>query len=380
MLRVRNWRQWMMPGMQMDYRIYSAIYMFFWVLIICLCTTFSTPAVSETRLVSSGLPDLNSAPSQYAGFARLLDDDSILVPEELLDINKNIRRIAFYHNGDRLHRKIPKQVHLMIENKLFGKFMGLGRFEVIDCIECRTTRVNFEDSRMHISQSAQSNQDLRELSKKVRVDAFLLWSASMHENKFTVNLRMISAKSNEILWLKEYVKKTTREQEELEFESIEMEFTVSALGLSSTRPGVALVSDAKLDSVSAFGIRRRESTSLNKEIEYSLGVEYFKNFSATDEFSVSGFNLEGRIFVNIAAMQDWVPTKAYLGVGQAFFSGSHGLMMKFGLEFPFVTNGFMSLGAVHLVSKDVEWDSNTDYADKSEFGGSGLDLTLGYRF
>ncbi len=380
MLRVRNWRQWMMPGMQMDYRVYSAIYMFFWALIICLCATFSTSAFSETRVVSSGLPDLNSAPSQYAGFARLLDDDSILVPEELLDINKNIKRIAFYHNGDRLHRKIPKQVHLMIENKLFGKFMGLGRFEVIDCIECRTTRVNFEDSRMHISQSAQSNQDLRELSKKVRVDAFLLWSASVHENKFTVNLRMISAKSNEILWLKEYVKKTTREQEELEFESIEMEFTVSALGLSSTRPGVALVSDAKLDSVSAFGIRRRESTSLNKEIEYSLGVEYFKNFSATDEFSVSGFNLEGRIFVNIAAMQDWVPTKAYLGVGQAFFSGSHGLMMKFGLEFPFVTNGFMSLGAVHLVSKDVEWDSNTDYVDKSEFGGSGLDLTLGYRF
>ena len=44
--------------------------------------------------------------------------------------------------------------------------MGLGRFEVIDCIECRTTRVNFEDSRMMISQSAQSNQDLRNLSKE----------------------------------------------------------------------------------------------------------------------------------------------------------------------------------------------------------------------
>ncbi len=380
MLRISNWRQWMMPGMQMDYRIYSAIYMFFSALILCLCAIFSTLSFAETRVVSSGLPDLNSAPSHYAGFARLLDDDSILVPEELLDVNKNIKRIAFYHNGDRLHRKIPKQVHLMLENKLFGKFMGLGRFEVIDCIECRTTRVNFEDSRMHISQSAQSNQDLRELSKKVRVDAFLLWSASVHENKFTVNLRMISAKSNEILWLKEYVKKTTREQEELQFESIEVEFTVSALGLSSTRSGVGAVSAATLDNVSSFGLRRRESTSLNKEIEYSLGVEYFKNFSEKDEFSVSGLNLEGRVFVNIAAMQNWVRTKAYIGVGQSFFSGSHGLMLKFGLEFPFVTNGFMSLGAVHLISKDVEWESNTDYEDESEFGGSGLDLTLGYRF
>jgi hypothetical protein len=370
----------MMPGMHMDYRVYSTKYMFLLALIASLLALFSALSFAQTRVVSSGLPDLNSHPSQYAGFARLLDDDSILVPEELLDINKNIKRIAFYHNGDRLHRKIPKQVHLMLENKLFGKFMGLGRFEVVDCIECRTTRVNFEHSRMHISQSAQSNEDLRELSKKVRVDAFLLWSASVHENKFTVNLRMISAKSNEIIWLKEYVKKTTREQEELEFESIEMEFTVSALGLSSTRPGVGAVSAATLDSVSAFGLRRRESTSLNKEIEYSLGVEYFKNFSAQDEFSVSGINLEGRVYVNISAMQDWVPTKAYLGVGQSFFSGSHGLMLKFGLEFPFVTNGFMSLGAVHLVSKNVEWDANADYADKSEFGGSGLDLTLGYRF
>ncbi len=380
MLNTSDWRQWMMPGMQQEYAVNGVNSAIILALIVCFSAIFSTSIWAETRVVSSGLPDLNAAPSQYAGFARLLDDDSILVPEELLDINKNIKRIAFYHNGDRLHRKIPKQVHLMLENKLFGKFMGLGRFEVIDCIECRTTRVNFEDSRMHISQSAQSNQDLRELSKKVRVDAFLLWSASVHENKFTVNLRMVSSKSNEILWLKEYVKKTTREQEELEFESIEMEFTVSALGLSSTRPGVGATSDAELDSVSGFGIRRRESTSLNKDIEYSLGVEYFKNFSATDEFSVSGLNLEGRIFVNIAAMQDWVPTKAYLGVGQAFFSGSHGLMLKFGLEFPFVTNGFMALGAVHLVSKEVEWDSDANYAEKSEFGGSGLDLTLGYRF
>ena len=369
-----------MPGMNKDYGLSPLKNVFFLTLLAYFCASFSAFISAETRVVNSGLPDLEAAPSQYAGFSRLLDDESILVPEELLDINKDIKRIAFYHNGDRLHRKIPKQVHLMVENKLFGKFMGLGRFEVIDCIECRTTRVNFEDSRMHISQSAQSNQDLRELSKKVRVDAFLLWSASMHENKFTVNLRMVSSKSNEILWLKEYVKKTTRQQEELEFESIEMEFVVSAWGLGADRGGLNGTADAELSGVTGFGLRRREYTSLNKDIEYSLGVEYFKNFSSTDEFSVSGINLEGRVFVNIAAMKDWVKTKAYLGVGQAFFSGSHGLMLKFGLEFPFVTNGFMALGAVYLVPEEVEWDSDTNYEESSEFGGSGLDLTLGYRF
>jgi hypothetical protein len=54
--------------------------------------------------------------------------------------------------------------------------------------------------------------------------------------------------------------------------------------------------------------------------------------------------------------------------------------MMFGVEFPFVTNGFMALGGVYVAEETVEWDANSDYEDSSEFGGSGLDLTLGYRF
>ena len=80
----------------------------------------SSNTFSETRMVESGLPSFGVAPSQYAGFVRLLDDESMLVPEELLDLNPDIKRIAFYHNGDRLHRSISKQVHLMIENKLLS--------------------------------------------------------------------------------------------------------------------------------------------------------------------------------------------------------------------------------------------------------------------
>ena len=205
----------MMPRMKQEFKLYTVNYVVLSTLLFVFCVSLSAYSNSETRVASANLPHLTAPPTTYAGFSRLLDDETILIPEELLDVTKDVKRIAFYHNGDRLHRKISKQVHLMIENKLLGKFMGLGRFEVIDCIECRTTRVNFERSRMHVSQSAQSNQDLRNLSKDVRVDAFVLWSASVHEDKFTVNLRMVSSKSNELLWLKEYAKKTTREEEEL---------------------------------------------------------------------------------------------------------------------------------------------------------------------
>ena len=163
-----------MPRMKHNNGLYSYKYVILSALFFIVCAIYSSYSVSETRVVTSDVPGFGLPPTMYAGFSRLLDDESILVPEELLDVDKNIKRIAFYFNGDRLHRKIPKQVHLMIENKLLGKFMGLGRFEVIDCIECRTTRVNFEDSLMLISQSAQSNKDLRNLSKEVRADAFLL--------------------------------------------------------------------------------------------------------------------------------------------------------------------------------------------------------------
>ncbi|KZZ41503.1 hypothetical protein A3759_23620 [Thalassolituus sp. HI0120] len=62
------------------------------------------------------IPTLNEQPSSlYTGFSQLLDDDKTLVLEELIDLDANIKRVAMYHNGDRLHRKIPKQVHLMIE-------------------------------------------------------------------------------------------------------------------------------------------------------------------------------------------------------------------------------------------------------------------------
>lgn len=56
-----------------------------------------------------------SSPSTlYAGFDRLLEDDQTLILEALMDLDPGIKRVALYHNGDRLHRSIPKQVHQMI--------------------------------------------------------------------------------------------------------------------------------------------------------------------------------------------------------------------------------------------------------------------------
>lgn len=338
-------------------------------------------SVNIVWAIESDVPSIiEPAPTLYTGFEQLLDDDKTLVLEELLDLDENIKRIALYHNGDRLHRLIPKQVHQMIENKLMGRLIESGRFEVIQCIECRTTKVEMSADELTISQAAEDNQQLRALSKQVRADAFMFWNASVHDNKFTINLRLVSGSNNELVWLKEYSKRTTKEAEDMDFGSVQYEVIVGAWGIGGSRDNSSGGSDAELSGATVFGIRRRESTSINEDIEYTLGFEYFRNYSDTELFDLSGYNLEGRIIADIPSLEEIIDTNVYLGIGQSFYNNANSLIFRFGFEFPFFTDGFMDFGVIYMQESDVKWKKNTAYDDNGKFGGASYDLTLGVRF
>mgnify|MGYP003625621347 CR=1 FL=1 len=334
--------------------------------------------------VQAAEPDLphmaEPAPTLYTGFGQLLDDDKTLVLEELMDLDQNIQRIALYHNGDRLHRLIPKQVHQMIENKLMRRLIANGRFDVIQCLECRTTKVVMAVDELKISQAAENNQQLRALSKKVRADAFMFWSASVHENKFTINLRLVDGKNNELLWLKEYSKKTTQEAEENDFDRVQYEFIVGAWGVKGKRESTVAAGSTELKGATVFGIRRRESTELNEDIEYTLGFEYFTNYSSEELFDLSGYNLEGRVIADIPALDDVLDTKVYLGIGQSFFNDANSLIFRFGFEFPFFKDGFMDFGVMYMREANVKWKTDAAFEEIGTFGGASYDLTLGVRF
>lgn len=316
----------------------------------------------------------------YAGFDRLLEDDKTLILEALMDLDPGIKRVALYHNGDRLHRSIPKQVHQMIENKLMGRLIENGRFEVIQCIECRTTKVQITEDELKISQSAEDNQQLRALSKRVRADAFMFWSASVHEDKFTINLRLVDGKNNELLWLKEYSKKTTREAELNGFNEANYELILGTWGIKGTRKSVVSSAESDLEGITVFGIRRRETTDLNEHVEYSLGLEYFTNYSSRDIFDLSGFNVEGRIIADVTSLHDLIETNVYFGIGQSFFNDANSLLFRFGFEFPFFKDGLMGFGVVHMPEADVKWKSDSAFERFGTFGGTSYDLTLGLRF
>jgi len=346
------------------------------ILCISLLLSFNGVFAAEQALPQIAEPP----PTLYTGFGQLLDDDKTLVLEELMDLDEGIQRIALYHNGDRLHRLIPKQVHQMVENKLMRRLIANGRFEVIQCIECRTTKVMMAADELKISQAAESNQQLRTLSKQVRADAFMFWSASVHENKFTINLRLVDGQNNELLWLKEYSKKTTKEAEEEDFDKVQYEFIVGAWGVGGKRKSTTAASDVELDGATVFGIRRRESTELNEDIEYTLGFEYFTNYSSGELFDLSGYNLEGRIIADIPALNGFVDSNVYLGIGQSFFNNANSLIFRFGFEFPFFKDGFMDFGVIYMQEADVKWKSDSDYEEMGTFGGASYDLTLGVRF
>lgn len=346
--------------------------------ILCVSLLLSLNYVQADESALPGMAE--PPPTLYTGFSQLLDDDKTLVLEELMDLDEGIQRIALYHNGDRLHRLIPKQVHQMIENKLMRRLIANGRFEVIQCLECRTTKVVMAVDELKISQAAENNQELRALSKQVRADAFMFWSASVHENKFTINLRLVDGNNNELLWLKEYSKKTTQEAEAENFDKVQYELIVGAWGIKGERKSSVGGSDAELNGATVFGIRRRESTELNEDIEYTLGFEYFTNYSSEELFNLSGYNLEGRIIADIPALDNVLDTNVYLGIGQSFFNDANSLIFRFGFEFPFFKDGFMDFGVIYMQEVDVKWKTDAAFEEIGTVGGASYDLTLGVRF
>ncbi|MEC8522810.1 MAG: hypothetical protein VXZ24_01000 [Pseudomonadota bacterium] len=335
-------------------------------------------SLAETPLPGLEPPEMRS--SLYTGFTQLLDDDKTLVKEELIDLPESVKRVALYHNGDRMHRKIPKQVHLMIENKLMKRMLDSGRVEIIQCLECRTTQVAMREDRLEVSHVAVDNQALRKLGQHVRADAFLFWNASVEQNKFTINLRMVDARDNKLLWLKEYSKKTTLEQEVEGFDSVNYEFLIGAWGISAERDHLSSTDSEEVKGVTVFGIRRRETTSLDDQLQYTLAFEYFRNFSNRENFDISGINLEGRIIADIPSMDDLIDTKVYLGMGQAFFNDTNALVFRFGFEFPFFKDGFIDYGVTYLPESTAKWTSVSGLEDTGKLGGASYDLSLGLRF
>ena len=135
-----------------------------------------------------------------------------------------------------------------------------------------------------------------------------------------------------------------------------------------------------MKGLTVFGIRRRETTSLDDQLQYTLAFEYFRNFSNRENFDISGINLEGRIIADIPSMDDLIDTKVYLGMGQAFFNDTNAIVFRFGFEFPFFKDGFIDYGVTYIPESTAKWSEVSGLEDTGKIGGASYDLSLGLRF
>jgi hypothetical protein len=209
----------------------------------------------------------------------------------------------------------------------------------------------------------------------------MFWNASVHKNKYTVNLRMVDGRNNELLWLKEYSKKTESELVE-EIDNISYEMTLGAWGVGGERKSspTGAGSTEELEGATVIGLHRRITSDVEDDNEYSLGIEYFTNFGSTDTFNLQGFNIEGRLITPLPSLSELIETNMYLGLGQAFFNDANSMTFRFGFEFPFFNAGFMDFGVIYMSEETVKWKKNTAFEEKGTFGGTSYDLTLGIRF
>lgn len=325
-------------------------------------------------------------PIFYNGFIELMEDENTLPVEDLEDLETRIGRVALYHTEDRLYKRIPKPTETMIEGMIMKKLLDTGKFQVTDCLECKLIQVQLNDNQLKVSQAIESNQDQRNLARKLKVDGFFMWSANVYDQKFTIDMRLVDATDNTVVWTRQYIRNVTTLDRAMadggkkeDYDKVTWEMFVGAWGFGSTRQGTG-VDDESINSVTTFGIRRRESSDLYKDITYGLAVEGFTNIAQREYFNTWGFILEGRVAVDLPALKQWVPTLTYLELGQAFYNGQQSLLYKYGLEFPFTKDGYIDLGIIYMRRETIDWPAVTGLEDSSSFGGASYDITLGYRF
>lgn len=359
---------------------------------------FTALMASFSTLLFANEPDANpengvetysltdTTPTFYTGFAELMEDRNTLPVEELGDLETKIGRVALYHTEDRLYKRIPKPTETMIEGMIMKKLLDTGRFEVTECVECKLIKVSLADDQLKVSQAIESNQDLRNLARRLKVDGFFMWAANVYNDKFTIDMRLVDARDNKVIWTRQYARKSdllvdrlSEQEKKKKFDRVDWEIFLGAWGFNATRRGTG-VSSQSINSVTTFGFRRREQSDLYKDLSYGLGLEYFTNLSQSEYFDVSGVVIEGRVEVNIRALEQWLPTFMYLELGQALYGDSHSLLYKYGMDFPFTKNGYINLGVVYMRKEDIEWPSEAGLEASSAFGGASYDITLGFRF
>jgi len=314
------------------------------------------------------------------GFTHLVKDPKVLSSDEFNGVEDMPGTVALYFDGDRLHRKVPKAVSGLVEDLLTMKLVSAGQMKVAECADCRKTKVLVLRDAIRVETPASSREQFTELGKTVGADAFMMWEAKETDGEFNLALRMVDAEHGSIIWAKEYSKEISQNDVDLGYSQIEWRLSVGTWGLGAVRTATEGGSDATLSGVTLISLERKMMPWDNDGISYSFGYKFFKNTSGAELFDLTGHSLNARVYLDMGRFFERVPYSLYFGVGNLQYNDSRGFLLDFGVEIPFSSHGYMSIGAVQVAGDQITWEAEPGFYDASEFGGIAYDFTIGINF
>jgi len=310
-------------------------------------------------------------PANHSPFYNLLNDEKTLSLFDISQIDFPPARIALYQADDRSSSLNNKASNTMVESEIAERFVKSSRYSVISCIECKTTKIRLIDGKLKISQPIENNDDLKILGEKLGIDAFLFWQVSSINNEEYLNLKLVAADDNRVVWAKQYSyfyypEKVTASEE----------MYVGIMFIDAKRVDSVANNTVTMDSLSTFGYRYKDESNLDPNLEFSLGIELISSAFNDDAFALTGFALEERLYYNLQELTDVLPMKAYLGIGQIFFEGSHNFFFRTGLSLPLGEASSIDFGAVYLNDTNISWEEDGNYSQSSDIGGLTTEIIL----
>lgn len=304
-------------------------------------------------------------------FYNLLNDETTLSLLDISQIDFPPARIALYQEDDRSSTIVSKSTNTLVESTIAERFVNSSRYSLVSCIECKTTKITLTDGELKISQPIETNDDLKLLGKKLGIDAFLFWQVSKINNEEHLNLKLVAAEDNRVVWSKQYsyfyYPESVTSSEEL---------FIGLMFIDAKRTDSVNNNTVNMDSLSTFGYRYKDESSSDPNLEFSIGIELVSSAFNDDAFSLTGFALEERMYYNLKDVTNVLAMKAYLGIGQLFFEGSHNFFFRTGLAFPLGDSSSIDFGAVYLNDTDVTWEADGNYSQSSDIGGLTTEIIL----
>ena len=317
-------------------------------------------------LILSNFAFANNSP-----FYNLMSDESTLSLTDISEIDFPPARIALYQADDRSSTLTNKTTHTLVESTIAKRFVQSSRYSVISCIECKTTKISLNEGKLKISQPIETNEDLKLLGEKLGIDAFVFWQVSRINNEEHLNLKLVAADDNRVVWAKQYSyfyypDRVTASEE----------FYVGIMSIDAKRVDSVTNDTVTMDSLSTFGYRYKDESKFDSNLEFSMGVELISSAFNDEAFALTGFALEERMYYNLQDLTDVLPMKAYLGIGQLFFEGSHNFFFRTGLAMPLGETASIDFGVVYLNDTNVTWEADGNYSQSSDLGGVAAEIIL----